>query len=147
MAPTPESFEPGALVVCADARLAAASGVEGRVGIVAEARKRDARALYFDPERSAWLPNASLRLATSEESTASPLAVVSGLFRKLGGKELELQPGPEGSLRMIIGHGAVTPALIDEIRAALGPRLAAWRLRPAGLSKIQSLIEVSGPAP
>jgi len=143
MTASPQGFELGALVVCADSALAAQFGVAGRAGIVAEARKRDARVLYLEPERSAWIPNASLRPASQEVKAASPLAVASDVFTRLGGKELEVQPGPDRSLRMIIGHGAVTPELIDAIRSALGPRLSAWRLRPAGLSKIQSLIELS----
>jgi len=147
MTPAPQGFDLGALVVCADAALAAQFGVAGRAGIVAEARKRDARVLYLDPERSAWIPNASIRPASGDERAASPLAVAGDVFTRLGGKEIEIQAGPEGSLRMIIGHGAVTPELLDAVRAALGPRLTAWRLRPAGLSKIQTLIEIAAPRP
>jgi len=146
MAPTPTSITLGALVACADERLASQFGLAGTIGIVAEARKRDARAIFLEPDRSVWIPNGSLRPATEGERAASPLALVGELLRKLGGKELELRAGAAGSLEVIIGHGSVTPDLIDEIRAGLGSRLAGWRLRPAGLSKIQSLMEISAPA-
>jgi len=145
MASPTRTIEIADLVICSDERLASDFGLEGRIGLVAESRRNDARVVYLAPGRSVWIPRPAMRRATAAEAERSPLGLASELFRRLGGKEIEVETVATGGLRLVIGHGAVTPDLLDAIRAHLGARLIGWRLRPAGLSKIQSLIELSGP--
>jgi len=134
----------GDLVVCAGGEHAAAFGIGGRAGIVVETRRNDARVLYLDPERSVWLPHASLKPAPPEETAGSPLALAADLSRALNARSLEatLLPGTGGSCRLVIAHGAVTLDLVEAIRRRLEGRLGAWALRPAGLHRMESVIEI-----
>jgi hypothetical protein len=139
----------GSLAVCTDAKAAASSGtspVAGIVGIMVEPRKRDARILYVEPCRSHWLPRSAIRPASLSETESHPLKLVADLVAWLRGRGLEVESSPGGSLRVSIHHGAITPDRIDVIREKIGERLLAWRLRPAGLSKIQSVFEIQAPA-
>ena len=135
----------GSLTVCTDACASASSGMEsmvGIVGIMVEPRKHDARILYLNPGRSLWLPRAGLRPASVSEAASHPLRLVADLVVWLRGRGLEVEPRPGDLLRVSIHHGAITPEQIDSIREKTGNSLRAWRLRPAGLSKIQSVLEI-----
>jgi len=136
------------LVVCSEGDHARAFGLAGRAGIVVETRKSDARVLYLDPDRSVWLPHASLRGAASGETAGTPLALASDLVRELKGRELEAASSTTtpALLRLVIAHGAVTLDLPERIRARLKERIHSWALRPAGLHKMESVIEIALPA-
>lgn len=142
-----QELEFGSLTVRTDTKTGApdAQGSNtggGIVGIMVEPRKRDARILYLDPCRSLWLTRSNLRPAFESEVKSNPLKLVADLIAWLRGKGLEIEHRPGGALRISIHHGAITPDQIDSIREKIGIGLQAWRLRPAGLKKIQSVFEI-----
>ena len=148
MAPDPTEPSFADLVVCTDLALAATFAIADRVGLIAEHRKRDARVLYVGPDRTVWLPFRALRPAKADEARTSPLEPANRLARLLGGTSIELSaPGGE-AIRIVMRHGAITPERIDEVRALMGPRLAAWKIRPGSMSRLESVLELraAGPA-
>jgi hypothetical protein len=92
-----------------------------------------------------WLPHASLSRTTPEETAGTPLALASSLVRELKGHALEASSsvGSPAHLRLVIAHGAVTLDLVEAIRGRLRERILAWALRPAGLHRIESMIEIA----
>lgn len=141
----PRTIEIADVVVCRDGEHARAFGVAGRVGIVVETRKSDARVTFLSPERSIWLPHASLRQATAGEASASPLGLAAELMRALPGTALEIdaREAPARPLRFILTHGAVDTLHLDGLRRRFAGRIGGWALRPAGLHRIESVIEVA----
>ena len=137
------------LVVCADGEHARAFGLAGRAGIVVETRKSDARVLYLDPDRSVWLPRPSLRLASRDERERTPLALAADLIRELSAHALEASASASASasseayLRLVIAHGSITLDLLQAIRGRLKERIRGWALRPAGLHRMESVIEIA----
>lgn len=132
----------GDLVVCVDPSLDAAFHLGGKVGIVAERRKRDAQVLFTSPDRSVWLPLRSVRAASAEEKAASELAAASDLARTLSATTLEISAPEAGRLRLVMRHGALTPDRIDQLREEMGASLVAWKIRPGSMSRLESLFEI-----
>ncbi|MBI3449174.1 MAG: hypothetical protein HY049_09690 [Acidobacteria bacterium] len=140
----PRTIEIGDVVVCRDGEHARAFGVAGRVGIAVETRTSDARVTFLDPERSIWLPHPSLRRATEQEASASPLGLAAELLRAIPGTAIEIdaRSGAAPSLRFILTHGAVDTLHLDDLRRRFAGRIGGWALRPAGLHRIESVVEV-----
>ena len=132
------------IVICSAGEHARAFSLADRAGIVVEVRKSDARVLYLDPDRSVWLPLPSLRPAAPGELARTALALPADLTRALQGHALEAitDPAAPGRLRLIIGHGSIPVGLLDEIRRSHAGRIGAWTLRPAGLHKMESIIDI-----
>lgn len=130
------------LVICTDASLREAFGLDDRAGLVSELRKKDARIVFTGPDRSLWIPFRGLRRATPREAESSPLAVIRMLAGELGGTTVEVIGRGGGAVRMIMRHGALTPERIDGIRDRLKAGLAAWTIRPGSMSRLESVMEV-----
>jgi hypothetical protein len=133
------------IVICGAGEHARAFGLADRPGIVVETRKGDARVLYVDPDRSVWLPRPSLRHATPEEIARTPLAVPAEIARALRGHALEAttSPATPGLIRLVIGHGSIPVSRLDEIRRRFEGRIRGWAIRPAGLHRMESVIEIA----
>lgn len=142
--PAPRAFETGDVVVCRDGEHARAFDLAGRVGIAVETRTGDARITFLAPERSIWLPHPSIRRATAEEEAASPLGLAAELLRAIPGTAIEIdaRDAPAPTLRFILTHGAVDARHLDELRRRFAGRIAGWALRPAGLHRIESVVEI-----
>jgi len=138
----PRELRFAGLVVCTDASLHAAFGIGSRVGIVTEQRRKDARVVYVDPDRSLWIPRSALRHAAGDEAGASSLRIASQLAAEMQASTLEAVTSPDGALRLIMRHGAITPGAVDALRAKMGPDLAAWKIRPGSMSRLESLFEL-----
>lgn len=129
------------LVVCTRRDLDQALHLAGRTGIVVEVRKHDARVQYLDPDRSAWLPLEHLHPPSEERGKDTRLAIAALAVQMLCGVSLEAASSAKG-MRIVVGHGGLTPEVVDRVRAGLGAHLASWVLRPAGLHRIESSIEI-----
>jgi hypothetical protein len=130
------------VVICTDRSMDDAFHVGSRPGLVAEERKRDVRVVYVIPDRSIWLPRTALRTATDAEAARSPLPAAARLAHLLSASGLEAASPEEGTLRVVLRHGGLTPGVIDAIRAELGTALAGWRIRPGGMHRIESVFDL-----
>lgn len=139
-ADTPFAFAD--LVICTDASLREAFGLDDRAGLVAELRKKDGRIVFTGPDRSLWIPFRGMRRATRREAESSPLAAIRMLARELGGTTVEVSGRGGGALRVIMRHGALTPERVDGIRKRLGAGLTAWTIRPGSMSRLESVMEM-----
>ena len=66
---------------------------------------------------------------------------MASLLELLSATELEVDRRGEGRWLLIATHGAITPDTIDALRGRLGARLRACVIRPAGMSRMQTVVE------
>ena len=142
----PEKLSFGQLVTCEDpAILAALPSGSGPLAIIAELRRSDCRVQVLRCGRGFWVPLRSVRGAPPSAIAGTLEETIGSLLADLGATALELTR-PDGSRwRLIVSHGAVTPAVVDRVRERLGSRLLHFVIRPQGMHAVQSVIEFTQP--
>jgi len=112
------------------------------VGIIAELRRSDCRVLYPRTGTSLWSALKDLRPARPGETEGSLEGLIFDLVELLGAKELEATPLPGGRCRLLLSHGPLPPASVDRVRDMLGERLSSYLIRPQGMRRIQTFLEL-----
>jgi hypothetical protein len=112
-----------------------------RVGLIAELRSSDCRVVFLKEDRSAWLPLRDLQPVARETIRGSLEETITATLALLSATEMEVSVREGGRCRLIATHGAFPPETIDAVRGFLGGRLRAFLIRPAGMSRIQSIVE------
>jgi hypothetical protein len=112
-----------------------------RIGLIAELRSSDCRVAFLREARSAWLPLRDVRPAPPEALRGSLEETVASLLALLSATELEVDRRSAGRWLLIATHGAITPDTVDALRSRLGARLRACVIRPAGMSRMQTVVE------
>jgi hypothetical protein len=128
-----------------DLVLSDAPGSRPVVGILAELRRADCRVLYLDTGSSVWAPLQSLRRVPEDRAAGTLEALVARLLALLGAAELEFTAPSPGLFRLIVSHGALTPEVIEQVRAAVGPGLRHHLIRPQGMHRIQTILDFVHP--
>ncbi len=112
-----------------------------RIGLIAELRSGDCRILFLREERSAWLSLRDVQPVAPDSISGSLERTVAEALALLSASELEVDLRAEGRCRLIATHGAMTPETVDAVRGFLGARLRAYVIRPAGMSRLQTILE------
>ena len=112
-----------------------------RPGIVVEVRRSDSRVLFLDTGRSLWTPVPDLEPVEAESTRGTLEAQVTGLLELLGGIEMEFVSPAPNRHRLIVTHRSLTPDTIDQVRGALGGALHKYIIRPAGMHRLQTILE------
>ena len=113
------------------------------VGVLAELRKTDCRVQYLRMGRSVWMPLRDLRAARQEEVDGTLEELIAGLLSLLGASEMEFMSLDTGNCRLLASHGTTLPETVDEVRAKLGTRLVTYLIRPQGMHRTQTVLEIS----
>ncbi len=138
----------GELVVCTEPALAApAAPGAASVGLLAELRRTDCRVQYLRAGRGVWVPLRAIRAARPEEIEGTLEKMIAGLLSLLGATEMELTILEGGRCRLAASHGTLLPGTVDEVRARLGGRLLKYLIRPHGMHRLQTVLEMEMPEP
>ncbi|HKY31458.1 MAG TPA: hypothetical protein VJV23_02895 [Candidatus Polarisedimenticolia bacterium] len=130
-------------LVLLPADAAAGAAQAGGLWMVAELRRSDCRVLQPMSGRSQWVPLRGLRAARPEEAWGTVEMLIAELLALLGATALEVTALPGETIRLAATCGMLRPEALDQVRERLGPRLGHLVIRPAGLHRLQAVMEFS----
>jgi hypothetical protein len=135
-------FALGTPVLCAEGATGEAYGCTNQIGLVLESRRKHSRAFFPFDGRVYWVPNLELRRVKPEALARRPRERrIVWLVEKLGAIEASIEKFGADSVVVSLYHGGLTAERFDELRRELGDSLVSWTIQPAGMSKIESVIE------
>lgn len=116
-----------------------------RFGIIAEMRKTDCRVFYPCSGKSTWRLLAELKAAPTGETEGKLEWRITSLLSLLGAIDMEFRSLSPSRHRLIATHRAITPGTVDAVRSTVGPQLLNYVMRPAGMSRMQTILEFTFP--
>jgi hypothetical protein len=127
----------GDLVQCRDTHYTRGLGIVGRIGMVAELRKKDLRILFDADNQSIWLTKPSVNRITLPPTDAPALLDrLTWVLHFVSGRECELERDEQGRYRYTVVCGELTLQEVLTIRDYMRPLLVELRLQPRGMSRL-----------
>jgi hypothetical protein len=127
----------GDLVQCRDTHYTRGLGIVGRIGMVAELRRRDLRVLFDADDQSTWLTKPSVnRIVLRPAASPTLLDRLTWLLHFVAGRECELEIDPDGRYRYTVVCGGLGLGDVLAVRDYMQPVLVDLRLIPRGMSRI-----------
>lgn len=139
----------GDLVQCRDTHYARGLGLVGRIGMVAELRRKDLRILFDADNQSTWLTKLSVnRILLPPTDHPALLDRLTWILDRVGGREVELERDAGGHYEYTVVCGELGLADVLAVRDYLEPLLVELRLVPRGMSRLglQVVFRHTGPA-
>ncbi|MBI3844283.1 MAG: hypothetical protein HY292_06540 [Planctomycetes bacterium] len=135
-------FALGAAVLCTEGATGEAYGCAKEIGLVLESRRTNSRVFFPYNSRVYWVPNAELRrvkpIALEKRPRERRLV---WLISELGAIEASIDKFAADSVVTSLYHGGLTGERFDQLRREMAGTLVSWTINPAGMSKIESVIE------
>jgi len=127
----------GGLVQCRDTHHARGLGIVGKVGLVAELRKKDLRVLFDADNQSIWVAKAAVnRITLPPTDRPALLDRLTWVIGFVAGRECELERDENGNYRYTVVCGELSLDQLLEIRAYMAPILVELRVIPRGMSRL-----------
>jgi len=127
----------GDLVQCRDTHYSRGLGIVGKIGMVAELRKKDLRILFDADSQSIWLTKASInRIKLPQTDAPALLDRLTWVMELVSGRECELERDAAGNYLYTVVCGELALGEVLAIRDYMAPLLIELRLMPRGMSRL-----------
>ena len=126
----------GDLVQCRDNHYNQGLGLVGKIGMVAELRKKDLRILFDANNQEIWLSKQGVnRVVLPPTDSPTLLDRLSWLIHLLDASECELEI-KSGNHQLVLVCGEISLEKIHEIRDYVDPLLVQLTIVPRGMSRL-----------
>jgi len=127
----------GDLVQCRDTHYTAGLGIVGKIGMVAELRRKDLRVLFDADNQSIWLEKSAVnRIVLPPADPPSLLDRLIWLIDAVDGVECELELEDVKTYRCTVVCAGLNLSQLLEIHAYMSPLITTLSLVPRGMHRI-----------
>ncbi|MBI4472720.1 MAG: hypothetical protein HY646_08635 [Acidobacteria bacterium] len=127
----------GDLVQCRDNHYNRGLEIVGKIGMVAELRRRDIRILFDVDKQSIWLAKAAVnRIILPPAENPQLLDRLTWLIRCVDATECELERSVEGYCQYTVVCSALALPQLEAVRDYMRPLLISIHVLPRGMSRV-----------
>lgn len=127
----------GDLVQCRDNHYNRGLEIVGKIGMVAELRRKDIRILFDVDNQSIWLAKTAVnRITLPPPENPQLLDRLIWLIRCVDATECELEKSVEGYYRYTVVCGSLTLPQLEAVRDYMRPLLIGIQALPRGMSRL-----------
>ena len=127
----------GDLVQCRENHYNQGLGLVGKIGMVAELRKKDLRILFDANNQEIWLSKQGVnRIVLPPTDSPTLLDRLSWLIHQVDAGECELEITKSGNYQLVLVCGELSLEKIHEIRDYVGRLLVRLTIVPRGMSRL-----------
>jgi hypothetical protein len=127
----------GDLVQCRDNHYNRGLEIVGKIGMVAELRRKDARILFDVENQSMWLAKNGLnRIVLPPTDNPDLLDRLTWLIHFVDASECELDRTDQGDYRYLVVCGSLSLVEMHTVRDYLGALLVDMKIVPRGMSRL-----------
>lgn len=127
----------GDLIQCRDNHYNQGLGLVGKIGMVAELRRKDVRVLFDVDNQATWISKIGVnRITLPPTDSPALLDRLAWIIRFVNAEECELELDESGHYRYTVTCGELTLEDIQAVRDHMGTLLARLKLLPRGMSRL-----------